>query len=55
MSWKTVYEEVMGAVSGKTILKRENFDCLIDKSFTVRLTVVSLTQVNKATGKLTLQ
>ena len=53
--WKTVYEEGMGAVPGKTIPKRESFDCLIDKSFTVWLTVVPLTPMNKAIGKLTQQ
>ena len=45
----------MGAVPGKTIPKRESFDCLIDKSFTVWLTVVPLTPMNKAIGKLNQQ
>ena len=45
----------MGAVSGNTIpkVKRESFDCLIDKSLTVWLTVVPLMPLIKATGKLT--
>ena len=55
MILKVVYKKEMGAVSGHTIRKRESFDCLIDKSFTVWLTVVPLTPVNKANGKLTLQ
>lgn len=45
----------MGAVSGNTIpkVKRESFDCLIDKFLTVGLTVVPLIPVIKATLKLT--
>lgn len=45
----------MGAVSGNTIpkVKRESFDCLIDKPLTVWLTVVPLMPLIKATGKLT--